>query len=150
MLKESYFANVKNLPKEAYKEYVMRARFNSVLAPSAKLLVEAGIFKKFDGRKNPKMPFDEFRIKYEKEVLANPQAVKRMRYLKELAERVDVYLICMEKSALFCHRSVLKMLIECLDTVLPLNTFNNVAKSQFHEIQNPGQDDLDELKKSEV
>jgi len=122
MLKESYFANVKNLPQEAHKEYVTRARFNSILAPSAKLLIEAGIFKKTDGSKNPKMPFDQFRVKYEKEILANPAAIERMRFLKELAEQMDVYLICMEKSALFCHRSILKTMIECLDIVLPLNT----------------------------
>lgn len=122
MLKETYFANAKNLPKEAHREYVMRARFNSILAPSAKLLVEAGIFKRTDGLKNPKMPFDQFRIKYEKEVLANPEAIKRMRFLKELAEQIDVYLICMEKSALFCHRSVLKTLIECLEAIENLNT----------------------------
>lgn len=138
MLKESYFANVKKLPKEAHKEYVMRARFNSVLAPSAKLLVEAGIFKNADGTKNPKMPFDQFRKKYEKEVLENPLAVKRMRYLKDLAERTDVYLICMEKSALFCHRSVLKTLIECLDVVKP----------EFHEdFKTQAQCGLDEINK---
>jgi uncharacterized protein YeaO (DUF488 family) len=122
MLKESYFANVKNLPKGALKVFVMRARFNSILAPSAKLLVEAGIFKKADGSKNPKMPFDQFRIKYEQEILANPAAIKRMRVLKRLAETMDVYLICMEKSALFCHRSALKDMIECLDAIESLNT----------------------------
>ena len=98
MLKETYFAIVKKLPAGVQKEYVMRGRFNHILAPSWTLI---------NDWKNAKITWNEYEQRYKDELFNNPEAIQRMLELQELAKTQDVYLICFEKSPRFCHRSLL-------------------------------------------
>jgi len=105
ILKESYFANARKLPKDAIKIYVMRARFNSTLAPSWDLLNKA---------KNEKWSFKKYRIHFIKEITKNKKAIDRLFEIRELAKNNDVYLICFEKDSSKCHRSILIEIIKNL------------------------------------
>ncbi|MHA1229226.1 MAG: DUF488 domain-containing protein [Candidatus Helarchaeota archaeon] len=105
MLKESYFAVSNKLPKDAVKIYVMRARFNSILAPSWELLRKA---------KNEAMSFEEYRKLFIKEISENKDAIDKLFEIRETAKKRDVYLICYEKDSSKCHRSILIEIIENL------------------------------------
>ncbi|MFX1258662.1 MAG: DUF488 family protein [Promethearchaeota archaeon] len=110
MLKETYLANIKNLPEDCHKEFVNNY---NILAPSKSLKIEAGIQKKKDGSKNPKMDFEIFKEQYIQEIQTNLKAIRRMQYLKLLSREKDVYLICYEKNYP-CHRFILLKLINQL------------------------------------
>jgi len=108
MLKETYFAISNRLPDDVIKVFVMRARFNSVLAPSWKLLNKA---------KAENWSFEKYRKHFIKEIMSNQKAIEKMREIKKLAETKDVYLICYEKDASKCHRTILIELINKLEEV---------------------------------
>lgn len=83
------------------------------LSPSDNLLIEAGIFKRKDGKYNPKMPFKIYRKKFIKEMLSNPKAIKKIQELKKMHENGEtIFLVCYEKDPKKCHRSIVKELIE--------------------------------------
>lgn len=86
----------------------------SDLAPSSSLLVKAGIWKDFRlGKKRPKMPFEEYAMCYWNEITGKPRVVN---FLKSLflrsQEGETIFLVCFEKDASICHRSILKEIID--------------------------------------
>jgi len=101
MLKETYLANLVRVPVEAKRIRVARP---SILAPSKRLLADW---------KTKKITWPEYALRFRKEMLSNPDAVKYMRAIKELSTKVDVYLCCYEKSPP-CHRFILIELINGL------------------------------------
>lgn len=92
---------------------VITHRTHSPLAPSTRLLIEAGIFEKSDGSKNPKMDFDEYRKRFIEEIKNSKSAMIIIHDLNQLWKNGNViFLVCYEKDPAFCHRSIIKKLIE--------------------------------------
>lgn len=104
MLKESYLANIKNLPKNSIKIVVTRSA-GHMLSPSKALLS--------DYRKG-KIKWDEYVKTFYRE-MDNPACVAIMREIKKMAERRDVFLICYEAPGKNCHRYLLMDMISKLD-----------------------------------
>jgi uncharacterized protein YeaO (DUF488 family) len=101
MIKESYISMWNKLPHDAIKIRVARP---SVLSASKELLYD---YK--EGRIN----WQEFEVRFRKEILSNPAAIAELKRLKELSYEKDVYLICYEKNYP-CHRFILIDLIKGL------------------------------------
>jgi len=101
MLKETYLANLATIPIEAERVRVARP---SILAPSKSLLADWKAWK---------ITWSEYEIRYKRQILSDPEALKYMRVIKELATKVDVYLYCYEKRPP-CHRFILIELINAL------------------------------------
>lgn len=102
MLKESYMANMKNLPGSAL--IIVTRTAGHVLSPSWELL---------NDYKHGKINWDSYEKRFKQE-MKNDICIAEMRKIKYLAKNKDVYLICFEKSG-HCHRHVLKKMIEELD-----------------------------------
>ena len=103
MLKESYLANMKKLPRDAVKIVVTRSA-GHMLSPSKTLL---------HGYKSGKVSWDEYVRTFTRE-MDNPACVAIMGEIKKMAEKRDVYLICYEKEYP-CHRFLLLDMISKLD-----------------------------------
>jgi uncharacterized protein YeaO (DUF488 family) len=99
MIKESYISMWNKLPNDAIKVRVARP---SVLSASKELLYD---YK--EGRIN----WQEFEVRFRKEILSNPAAIAELKRLKKLSYENDVYLICYEKKYP-CHRFILIDLIK--------------------------------------
>lgn len=103
MLKESYLANMKNLPENAIKIVVTRSEGHT-LSPSKGLLWD---YKK--GRINWEQYTERF-----KQEMTNDICVAEMRKIKLMSKVKNVYLICYEKTG-NCHRFLLIDMINKLD-----------------------------------
>ena len=103
MLKESYLAVMKNLPKDAVKIVVTRTA-GSILSPSWNLL---------DDYKSGKINWDGYMERFNNE-MNNDRCIAEMRKIKWMAKDRDVYLICYEKR-FPCHRFLLVDMINKLD-----------------------------------
>lgn len=103
MLKESYLANMRNLPENVEKIVVTRTA-GHVLSPSKVLLWD---YKK--GR----ITWDQYVERFKQE-MNNDVCMAAMRKIKWIAKSKDVYLICYEKSYP-CHRFLLIDMITRLD-----------------------------------
>jgi len=99
MIKESYISMWNKLPNDAIKVRVARP---SVLSASKEL---------FDHYKTGRINWQEFEVRFRKEILSNPKSVAELKRLKELSQEKDVYLICYEKNYP-CHRFILIDLIK--------------------------------------
>lgn len=104
MLKESYLANIRNLPEDAEKIVVTR-RAGHVLSPSWELL---------NDYKNGRINWDQYVERFKQE-MANDVCIVAMRKIKWMAKEKLVYLICYEKDPYRCHRSLLLDMINKLD-----------------------------------
>lgn len=104
MLKESYLANMKNLPKDSIKILVTRTA-KSLLSPSWVLL---------NDYKSGKIDWDEYVNRFKEEMNTNVHK-GMMREIKKLAEKKDVYLICYEAPGKNCHRYILMDMIDNID-----------------------------------
>jgi len=98
MLRETYLANLRNLPPGALTVRVARP---SLLSPSLALLKDW---------KAGKITWPEYESRFKAEIMTRPGAVEKMREIKESAAREDVYLFCYEKNPP-CHRFILLKLI---------------------------------------
>lgn len=103
MLKESYLAKMRRLPKDIVKIVVTRA-VGHVLSPSNALLWDY---------KNGNITWEEYERRFYQE-MDNEIAKKAMREIKLLAKDRDVFLICYEKQYP-CHRFLLIDMINKLD-----------------------------------
>lgn len=103
MLRESYLANMKNLPESAEKIVVTRTA-GHILSPSKSLLWD---YKK--GR----ITWDQYVERFNRE-MNNDLCIAAMRKIKWTAKNKDVYLICYEKTG-NCHRFLLIDMINKLD-----------------------------------
>jgi uncharacterized protein YeaO (DUF488 family) len=104
MLKESYLANMKNLPKDSIKIVVTRSA-GHMLSPSKTLL--------WDYKKG-KIDWAEYVKTFYRE-MDNPACVAIMREIKKISKTQDVYLICFEAPGKNCHRYLLMDMISKLD-----------------------------------
>ena len=98
MLKETYLANLRNLPPGALTVRVARP---SRLSPSLELLRDW---------KAGTLTWAEYESRFKAEIMGRPGAVEKMREIKEVSAREDVYLYCYEKTPP-CHRFILLELI---------------------------------------
>ena len=116
MLKESYVAKLKTLPKDAIK---IDVGYPSIFAPLEELLSDFNEFKgKFmkkgltehEARKKAwgQTHFDR---RYKEQVSSNSKLINRLKEIKKLAEEKDVYLYCYCGS-FPCHRFILMEMIE--------------------------------------
>lgn len=103
MLRESYLAIMKKLPKDSVKIVVTRSA-GHVLSPSRALLWSY---------KNGKVDWNGYVKTFYRE-MENPACVAVMREIKKLAREKDVFLICYEKEYP-CHRFLLVDMINKLD-----------------------------------
>lgn len=104
MLKESYLANKRNLPKNAVKIVVTRSA-GHMLSPSRALL---------NNYKNGNIDWAEYVKTFYRE-MDNPACVAIMKEIKKLAREKDVYLICYEAPGKNCHRYLLMDMINKMD-----------------------------------
>ena len=102
---DCYFAVLKKF-KEQYPnaifELIMR-RFNHPLSPSWKLLTRA---------KTEGWSFSKYKVEFLKELNKRKDAKEKLKELKEISREHDLFLICFEKDASVCHRSIIKELLE--------------------------------------
>jgi len=119
MLKESYVAKLKTLPKDSVK---IEVGYPSVFSPSETLLkefneIKSKLMKKgmteTDARKRAWQQTD-FEKRYRKEVESKPEVIIKLKEIKKLSEKKDVFLYCYCGSYL-CHRFILIDMIEKLD-----------------------------------
>ena len=116
MLKASYVAKLKNLPKNAVK---IEVGYPSIFAPSEELLSDFNELKwKFMYRgmteseaRRKAWEQTNFESRYRKEVASKPILINKLKEIKKLAEEKDVYLYCYcgKKP---CHRFILIDVIE--------------------------------------
>lgn len=100
------------MPKDAEKVRVARP---SILAPSKKLLNEFNERKEklrrmgIDDVSAHNRAFDDidYERKFRQEILNRPEALLKLRQIKESAKEKDIYLICYEKPPKKCHRFIL-------------------------------------------
>jgi uncharacterized protein YeaO (DUF488 family) len=104
MLKESYLANVKNLPKNSIKIVVTRSA-GHMLSPSWTLL---------NDYKSGKIDWDGYVKTFYRE-MDNPACMAIMREIKKMARTRDLYLICYEAPGKNCHRHLLIDIINKMD-----------------------------------
>lgn len=115
MLKESYIANWRKIPKDAIKIRVARPH---ILSPSQKLLSD---YKNYEERylkngntknlaRERAWTLTNYKIRYETEIMSNPKSVKELYRIRDLAKEKDVYLLCYEKD-FPCHRFILLEII---------------------------------------
>jgi uncharacterized protein YeaO (DUF488 family) len=119
MLKESYVAKLKTLPKDAIK---IAIGYPSVFSPSETLLrefneIKSNLMKKGmaepDARKSAWQQTN-FEVRYRKEVESKPDVIDKLKEIKELAEKKDVFLYCY-CGRYPCHRVILIDMIEHLE-----------------------------------
>lgn len=104
MLKESYLADIKNLPENTEKIVVTRSA-GHILSPSWGLL---------NDYKSGKITWRQYEERFRKE-MNNDVCVAAMRKIKWEAKTKDIFLICYEGPGKNCHRHILKKMIEELD-----------------------------------
>ena len=119
MLKESYVAKLKNLPKNAIK---VEVGYPSIFAPSEELLEDFTQLKRKLMKKGKTEPEarnraweqTDFEQRYRKEIFSKPFLINELKNIKKLAEEKDVYLYCYcgKKP---CHRFLLIDLIEKME-----------------------------------
>jgi len=118
MLKESYVAKLKTLPKDAIK---IAVGYPSVFSPSKTLLREFNEMKSTlmkkgitepDARKKAWQQTD-FEKRFRKEIESKPDVSDKLKEIKEKAETKDVFLYCYcGKDP--CHRFILLDMIQHL------------------------------------
>lgn len=119
MLKESYVAKLKTLPKDAIK---IEVGYPSFFAPSETLLskfneIKSNLMKKGivepEARKRAWKQTD-FENRYRREIESKPKAFEKLNEIKELSKDKDVYLYCY-CGKYPCHRFILIDMIEKLE-----------------------------------
>jgi|GEM_PF-2142029 len=119
MLKESYAAQLKTLPTDAIK---IAVGYPSIFSPSDTLLKQFNEIKSTLMKKGMAEPEarkraweqTDFEKRYRKEITSKPDVMNKLKEIKMLAERNDVFLYCYcgKKP---CHRFLLMDLIQHLE-----------------------------------
>ena len=100
----------------AHFEVITRTA-GSVLAPSWKLLTLA---------KEVGLSFNEYEKLFTDEINNNPEAKKRLEELREIGNNQIIFLVCFEKNASRCHRSIVKRML--LDKLFFENNNFDISK----------------------
>ena len=115
MLKESYVAKLKTLPEDAIK---VEVGYPSIFAPSEDLLSDFNELK-WELMKKGKTESEarrrawgqtNFEKRYRKRVMSNPKLIYKLKEIKKLSEKKDVYLYCYCGKPL-CPRFILMEII---------------------------------------
>jgi uncharacterized protein YeaO (DUF488 family) len=118
MLKETYVAKLKTLPKDVIK---IAVGYPSIFSPSETLLkefnqIKSKLMKKGmveqDARKQAWQQTN-FEDRYRKEIESKPDVINKLKEIKELAEKKDVFLYCY-CGKYPCHRFILMDMIKHL------------------------------------
>lgn len=119
MLKESYTAKLKTLPKDAIK---IAVGYQSIFSPSDTLLKEFNEIKSKLMKKGMNEPEarkkawqqTDFEKRYRNEVNSKPDIIEKLKEIKTLAKQEDVFLYCYcgKKP---CHRFLLIDMIQHLN-----------------------------------
>jgi len=116
MLKESYVAKLKTLPKDAIK---IEVGHPSIFSPSEDLLSDFNKLK-FELIKKGKTESEarrrawgqtNFEKRYRKRIMSNPKIIQKLKEIKKLSEKKDVYLYCYCGKPL-CPRFILMDIIK--------------------------------------
>ena len=92
----------KKIYKDAHFEFITRTT-KSHLSPSWDLLRNL---------KRKDIDFETYKRYFIKELLENPEAIKRIRELREIAKDKLLFLVCYERDWRRCHRSIVKDILE--------------------------------------
>lgn len=119
MLKESYVSKLKTLPKGVIK---IEVGYPSVFSPSEALLSEFNEIKSELMKKG--VPEQEarkiawkqtdFKKRFRTEIESKPKVIDKLKEIKELSEKNDVYLYCY-CGKYPCHRFILMDMIKNLE-----------------------------------
>ena len=99
MLKESYVVKLKTLPKDAIK---VEVGYPSIFAPSERLLSDFNelrlkLMKKGKTEsESRRIAWEQtnFEKRYRKKIMSNQKLVDKLKEIKKLSEKKDVYLYC--------------------------------------------------------
>ncbi|OYT57851.1 hypothetical protein B6U70_01875 [Euryarchaeota archaeon ex4484_162] len=120
MLKESYVAKLKTLPKDAIK---IRVGYPSIFSPSEALLSEFNEIKnnlmkkgmsELEARKKAWKQTD-FENRYREEIGSKPGVANKLKEIMRLSENKDVYLYCY-CGKYPCHHFILMDIVEKMRT----------------------------------
>lgn len=92
----------KRIYHEAHFEVITRTVKHS-LSPTWKLLTML---------KKKTIDFETYRLLFLEEIANNPEAIKRIRELREIGKDKLIFLVCYERDPKKCHRSIVKDIIE--------------------------------------
>ncbi len=116
MLNESYVAKLKTLPEDAIK---VEVGYPSIFAPSEDLLSDFNELK-WELIKKGKTVSEarrrawgqtNFEKRYRKKIMSNPKLIHKLKEIKKLSEKTDVYLYCYCGKQL-CPRFILMDIIK--------------------------------------
>lgn len=116
MLRESYVAKLKTLPKDAI---MVEVGYPSIFAPSEDLLSDFNELK-WELMKKGKTESEARRLaweqtnferRYRKRIMSNHKLIHKLKEIKKLSEKKDVYLYCYCGKSL-CPRFVLMDIID--------------------------------------
>jgi len=116
MLKESYVAKLKILPKDAVK---IEVGYPSIFAPPEELLSDFNEFKwklmkkgmnETDARRKA-WEQANFEKRYREKITSDSNLIHKLRKIKKLSDEKDVYLYCYCGKTL-CHRFILMDIIK--------------------------------------
>ena len=94
----------------AHFEIVMRIPASvGLTAPPSDLSPSPSLLRRY---KEQKCTFAEFAAELKKELFSNPRTLLHMQKLLDLSRHQLVFLVCCEKDATQCHRSLLKQWME--------------------------------------
>lgn len=100
----------KQIYHQAHFEFITRT-VKSHLSPTWDLLHRL---------KNGEIDFETYKRLFIKELLENPEAIKRIRELREIANDKTVFLVCYERDWRRCHRSIIRDIMEKKIKTFPL------------------------------
>jgi hypothetical protein len=116
MLKESYVALLKTFPQDAIK---VKVGYPSIFAPSEDLLSDFNELR-LELMKKGKTESEarrrawgqtNFEKRYRKKIMSDPKLIHKLKKIKELSEKKDVYLYCYCGKTL-CPRFILMDIIK--------------------------------------
>ena len=122
MLREAGLSEMvkKKIPKERCV-FVARKRGNDALAPSDEIFYDFDNKKKALEKEYGKGSIEahnraylscDYEKRFREQILQNPQALKELKNISELAQKKDIFLVCYEGPSKACHRRILMRIAE--------------------------------------
>lgn len=122
MLREAGLSEIvkKKIPKERCV-FVARKRGNDALAPSDEIFHEFDKKKKTLEKKHGKGSIEahnraylscDYEKRFREQIMQDPEALKELRNISELAQKEDIFLVCYEGPSKACHRRILMRIAE--------------------------------------